>query len=182
MKNWRKIGQGNFGESYLVSVGSAKLVAKINKNKNFSKEFSAEIAGLRKLSGHSNILQLVGITQTIEGKQCYLVEFAEMGSLDELHGRYDFTDPKLFFRIIFGLFCGLQWMHSNGIIHRDIACRNLLLTNKFDVQIADFGLIMNGEGKDVSRTPLAWAWTAPESLRSRVFSFRSDIYSAGSRE
>lgn len=53
---------------------------------------------------------------------------------------------------------GLEYLHSHGIIHRDLKLSNLLLTDKMDVKIADFGLAVKlntpeGEQKTMCGTP-----------------------------
>ena len=42
--------------------------------------------------------------------------------------------------ILYNLLCGLQLMHSTGIIHRDIKPGNILVDNECGIKICDFGL------------------------------------------
>lgn len=74
-------------------------------------------------------------------------------------------------------------LHSNNIIHRDLACRNVLLSGKgIDVvaKVADFGLsriiedFYESQGKKI---PVRW--TSPEALETLKFNKKCDIWSYG---
>jgi len=72
-------------------------------------------------------------------------------------------------------------LHSEGVFHRDLAARNVLLTSGGQAKISDFGLSRTGSGgvsQTVTKTgPLKWM--APESIRYRVYSVQSDVWSFG---
>ena len=87
---------------------------------------------------------------------------------------------------------GMKFLSDNGIIHRDIALRNMLLTNSDIVKIADFGLAVslfpnNSEPQSESlpqywsrsNKPQPYKWMALESLVSNVYSQASDVWSFG---
>lgn len=64
-----------------------------------------------------------------------------------------------------------------NFIHRDVAARNVLV-GLGKCKIADFGLAAHGTSRTSgSVVPLRWA--APESLKSRVWSEKSDVWSFG---
>ena len=62
-------------------------------------------------------------------------------------------------------------LHKTNIIHRDLACRNLLVDEKMDVFVADFGfarLKRMAESKGFTLTGLGPVrWEAPESLQHK---------------
>ncbi|KAM4046111.1 protein kinase C delta type-like [Anomaloglossus baeobatrachus] len=79
------------------------------------------------------------------------------------------------------LICGLQFLHSRGIIHRDIKSDNILLDNNGHLKIADFGLaVMNIFG---NAKTTGWAGTlkymAPEILLEKPYNTAVDWFSAG---
>jgi serine/threonine protein kinase len=60
--------------------------------------------------------------------------------------------------VLLQLIQGLSYLHSNGIIHRDLKLSNLLLNSKYQLKIADFGLAVKlqdpaGEQKTMCGTP-----------------------------
>ncbi|XP_054166017.1 vascular endothelial growth factor receptor 1-like [Oppia nitens] len=78
---------------------------------------------------------------------------------------------------------GMQYLAHRKLIHRDLAARNVLLAEDNIVKICDFGL-----AKDVYKYdnyvkkndgPLPIKWMAIESIRDKVFTSKSDVWSFG---
>ncbi|XP_046543914.1 tyrosine kinase receptor Cad96Ca-like [Haliotis rubra] len=80
---------------------------------------------------------------------------------------------------------GLRHLHRNKIIHRDVAARNVLLFDNLQCKVADLGLArhLSDSDGDVYETksegPLPVRWMAPESLRDRIYTSKSDVWSYG---
>ena len=86
---------------------------------------------------------------------------------------------------------GLKYLTDEGVIHRDVALRNILLTNNDKVKIADFGLAVklpnpitadykeNSEYVSRGNKPIPFRWMAIESLRDRKFSSKTDVWAFG---
>jgi len=86
--------------------------------------------------------------------------------------------------------CGMLYLHSKGILHGDLAARNLLFRTelsadgdiKYIIKITDFGLsvLTDKETCDVSdRTTFPIRWSAPEVLKHQEMSKASDAWSFG---
>ena len=76
---------------------------------------------------------------------------------------------------------GLQYLHNNKIIHRNLTLNNIYLTNDKELKIGDFDLAvkLNFEGekrKSIKGTPL---YMAPELLEEKEYSYEIDIWSLG---
>jgi serine/threonine protein kinase len=73
-------------------------------------------------------------------------------------------------------------LHNNNIVHRDLAARNILLSEVGEPKVSDFGmsrLVDNDDGNTTKATVGPLKWMAPESLRSREYSKKSDVWSFG---
>jgi serine/threonine protein kinase len=75
----------------------------------------------------------------------------------------------------------LSFLHSLGIVHRDIAARNVLLDGHGVAKLADLGMSRVLEDKQGEQTtannvgPIRWM--APEAIRSKKYSAASDCFS-----
>jgi len=143
-----------------------------------------QLLNFSKLKPHPNLLLLYGVV-TIDKRLHFVSEFCDKGSLDALHGKEDLTSPDRFWQIVGGVLKGIAAFHKSGLVHRDIACRNLFMKADKSVVLGDYGLSRSGKGNSTiymqtdQTTKLPWAWSAPESLIQKEFSQKSDVWMFG---
>ncbi|XP_020586286.1 probable LRR receptor-like serine/threonine-protein kinase RKF3 [Phalaenopsis equestris] len=187
------IGMGGYGNVYKGVLKDGTKVA-IKRFKNCSAAGDASfvhevevIASVR----HVNLVGLRGYctaTTPMEGHQRIIVcDLIANGSLhDHLFG---YEEMRLSWparqRIALGMARGLAYLHSSArpaIIHRDIKASNILLDERFEAKVADFGLAkFTPEGSSHVSTRVAGTlgYIAPEYALFGQLTEKSDVFSYG---
>ncbi|KAI1724003.1 protein tyrosine kinase domain-containing protein [Ditylenchus destructor] len=181
----KKLGEGAFGE---VSLGTLRrssgetvnVAIKQAKLENMTKEQIKEItreARLMRRFDHPNVVKLYGVAAGREPLMLVL-ELADKGSLDSYLQKNE-TSATQKVEMCMGAAWGVEYLHSKNVIHRDIAARNCLYSEE-KVKISDFGLTQEGTVYAMdpkSRVPIRWL--SPETLRTAMYSQKSDAYAFG---
>ncbi|KAL3349924.1 hypothetical protein AABB24_022799 [Solanum stoloniferum] len=183
------IGSGGYGKVYRGTLPDGQLIA-IKRAEQASKqgslEFKTEIEILSRFH-HKNVVSLVGFCFR-QGEQMLIYEFIPNGSLKEsLSGKSGIKlDWKRRLRIALGAARGLQYLHDHvdpPIIHRDIKSNNILLDERLNAKVADFGLskMMCEPDKDYVSTQVkgTMGYMDPEYYTTHQLTEKSDVYSFG---
>ncbi|CAN1305036.1 Calcium-dependent protein kinase 4 [Linum perenne] len=184
----RKLGQGQFGTTYLcteISSGNEYACKSISKRKLISREdvddVRREIQIMHHLAGHKNIVTIKGAYED----PLYVHIVMELCSGGELfdriiqRGHYSERKAAELTKIIVGV---VEACHSLGVMHRDLKPENFLLVNKdddFSLKAIDFGLsVFFKPGQiftDVVGSPY---YVAPEVLLKH-YGPAADVWTAG---
>ncbi|KAK3189994.1 hypothetical protein Dsin_029555 [Dipteronia sinensis] len=193
---WRKgelIGCGAFGRVYMgMNLDSGELLAvkqvsiaansaSREKTQAHIRELEEEVKLLKNLK-HPNIVRYLGTAREDESLNI-LLEFVPGGSISSLLGKFGSFPESVIRMYTKQLLLGLDYLHMNGIMHRDIKGANILVDNKGCIKLADFGAskkvvelaTING-AKSMKGTPY---WMAPEVILQTGHSFSADIWSVG---
>ncbi|KAI3923477.1 hypothetical protein MKW92_043965 [Papaver armeniacum] len=183
------IGKGACGTVYKAVMQSGQIIAvkKLASNRegsNVENSFRAEILTLGKVR-HRNIVKLFGFCYH-QGSNLLLYEYMPRGSLGELlHGDSCNLDWQKRFLIALGAAQGLSYLHHDckpRIVHRDIKSNNILLNDKFEAHVGDFGLakvIDMPHSKSMSAVAGSYGYIAPEYAYTMKVTEKCDIYSYG---
>lgn len=75
---------------------------------------------------------------------------------------------------------GMEYLHSQGVIHRDLKSNNLLLNDEMRVKVADFGTsCLETQCLETKGNMGTYRWTAPEMIKEKPYTRKVDVYSFG---
>ncbi|XP_076036534.1 serine/threonine-protein kinase Chk1-like [Oratosquilla oratoria] len=182
-KTWKEVkvlGQGTFGRVTLIKNkgNNERMAFKKVDLEDGASTIMEEV--IHSQLSHTNIVQLFFWKN--EGRNLHMyLEYCRLGSLEfkvldmTEEGAEDYIDQ---------LVADVGYLHSRGVVHRDIKPTNLLIGEKETLKIADMGLscVYISEGKEMVLTGFAGtpAFMAPEQLaRSPYRGPPVDIWSCG---
>ncbi|KAB2060199.1 hypothetical protein ES319_A10G000800v1 [Gossypium barbadense] len=184
------IGCGGFGLVYkaILADGTKLAVKKLSGDFGLmEREFKAEVEVLS-TAQHENLVSLQGYC-VHEGFRLLIYSYMENGSLDYwLHEKENGPsqlDWQTRLKIARGASNGLAYMHQicePHIVHRDIKSSNILLDDKFEAHVADFGLsrlILPYHTHVTTELVGTLGYIPPEYGQAWVATLRGDVYSFG---
>nr|DAD30947.1 TPA_asm: hypothetical protein HUJ06_009798 [Nelumbo nucifera] len=161
-----------------------KLISQPEEDENLAtlleQQFTSEVALLLRLR-HPNIVTFVAACKK-PPVFCIITEYLAGGSLRKyLHQHEPYSLPlDLVLRLALDIARGMHYLHSKGILHRDLKSENLLLGEDMCVKVADFGISclesQCGSGKGFMGT---YRWMAPEMIKEKKHTKKVDVYSFG---
>ncbi|XP_013764996.1 interleukin-1 receptor-associated kinase 4 [Pundamilia nyererei] len=188
-----RIGEGGFGTVYKGLLNDKPVaVKKLNPVDDMpldklQDQFNQEIQTLKVLK-HENLVDMVGFSCD-EQHLCLVYAFMANGSLLDRLACFEGSPPLSWHHrclIAEGTAKGLEYLHSNHHVHRDVKSANILLDEQFVAKISDFGLT-RASAKRTSTTMMTErivgtrAYMAPEALRGEITP-KSDVFSFGVME
>ncbi|XP_065044603.1 probable LRR receptor-like serine/threonine-protein kinase At1g51880 isoform X2 [Musa acuminata AAA Group] len=183
----RVLGKGGFGTVYYGQLENGIEVAVKMLSHTSSEEFVTEAQHLSRVH-HRNLVSMIGYS--IDGEHLALVyEYMSQGTLKE-HLRESRGVRPLSWeqRLLIALEAsqGLEYLHTGckpSLIHRDVKTANILLNERLEAKISDFGLSKAFEDDEHSHVSTKVVGTPgyldPEYYVKNQLSEKSDVYSFG---
>ncbi|KAK2509971.1 hypothetical protein MC885_004342, partial [Smutsia gigantea] len=179
LKLLQTIGKGEFGDVMLGDYRGNKVAVKCIKNDATAQAFLAEASVMTQLR-HSNLVQLLGVILEEKGGLYIVTEYMAKGSLvDYLRSRgRSVLGGDCLLKFSLDVCEAMEYLEGNNFVHRDLAARNVLVSEDNVAKVSDFGLTKEAScTQDTGKLPVKW--TAPEALREKKFSTKSDVWSFG---
>ena len=184
------LGEGQYGLVMKATWNEKDVAIKLVKGRNSEamRQLRDEAQKLAIVSPHENVVCFYGIC---DDPFAVVIEFCDGGALvDKLYGgnstHLDLLSDRFLLDIALGVAKGLSHLHHSGVIHRDVAARNILLHRNV-AKLTDMGMSRLNTDKNgltnydqntmTSVGPLKWM--APEQLNARAVSYKTDVYSYG---
>lgn len=180
------IFQGGFAKCYELEDTrtkeklAGKIVSKKMMMKHNQKEKMTQEIKIHRQLNHPNVVRFLSFFD--DDHNVYIImELCKQRSMMELHKRRPVVTEYECRFYVHQILDGVRYLHDNQIIHRDLKLGNLLLNDKLNVKIGDFGLATRidyvGERKKtLCGTP---NYIAPEILNKKGHSYEVDIWSIG---
>lgn len=144
--DWRKgaqIGKGTFGNVFVglnASTGerfAVKQIGLVDGSRAEVARLEREILLMKRLR-HKHIVQYLGTARDTHALFIFM-EYVPGGSIASMLGQYGAFGEALTRRLVAQIVSGIAYLHSMGIIHRDVKGANVLVTNNGIAKLADFG-------------------------------------------
>jgi serine/threonine protein kinase/Tfp pilus assembly protein PilF len=182
-----KLGEGGMGVVYKAEDTKLKRVvalkflpSEFTRDPEATARFIQEAQAACTLD-HPDICTIYEIGETPEGQLFIAMAFYEGSTLKQRLER-GHLDADEACRISILIAQGLGRAHEAGIVHRDIKPANIMITNRGDVRIVDFGLAKLAGQAKLTRTGSTLgtaAYMSPEQARGDEVDQRTDIWSLG---
>jgi serine/threonine-protein kinase len=176
------VGVGAMGRVYRATdsqsgklVAIKKIKARFARDRAVMARFVREAEAVSLLS-HPNLVSIVA-----QGDDYVVMELVDGESLEDRLARVQRLEPEAAVQILAEVARALDYIHAQGVVHRDVKPSNLLLPERGGVKITDFGIAhlswapMTRSGELIG-TP---AFMAPEQIRTGDVSPATDVYALG---
>lgn len=182
-----KLGEGGMGVVYKAddtklrrAVALKFLAPELTRDAEAKKRFIHEAQAVSALD-HPNIAVVHEVDETDDGRSFICMAYYPGKTLKELINEGPLPIDKAI-EIAVQIADGLQRAHEAGIIHRDIKPANIILTERGEVKIVDFGIakLMGQSHPTRTKTTAGTAaYMSPEQAQGLVIDKRSDLFSLG---
>ncbi|KAG3005884.1 hypothetical protein PC120_g17709 [Phytophthora cactorum] len=135
---------------------------------------------------HPHIVEFIGVAWDSLTNMCVVSEFMAGGDLKALLSDYEEQDLPMGFnrdklKIALHIAHALTYMHSLDppIIHRDLKSKNVLLNEKLDAKLTDFGTSRERVNESMTGGVGTCLWMAPEVMIGDRYDDKADMFSFG---
>src|SRR5215207_9256574 len=180
------LGEGGMGQVYravhskINSVVAIKALTNAGHSLGSIERFLNEACIQARLQ-HPNIATLYDFVEC-EGQPCIIMEYVDGQTLAERIRELGQLPLHEALHVLQKIGEALEYIHENGIVHRDIKSNNVKITSRWRVKLLDFGIARAESGQTMTQvgmvigTPI---YLSPEQLRGERADARSDIWALG---
>lgn len=182
-----KVARGGMATVYrardlrLSRVVAVKVMrSDLGEDDEFAAKFDREARSVAVLS-HPNVVSIFDQGSS-HGQPYIVMEFIDGETLRRVIGREAPLPPERALELFEQVAAALAAAHEAGVVHRDIKPENVMLTDRGQVKVADFGLARRVDSPQMTATGVlvgTASYLPPELVTHSRPDGRSDVYSAG---
>lgn len=186
----RRLGRGGMADVYVANqlslgrrVAVKVLRAEFARDINYVERFRREARAAAKLS-HPNIVQIYEVG-CVDSTHYILQEYVDGLNLRQQLDRTGPLTPDQAVVVLQSVADALDAASAGGVTHRDIKPENVMVNQRGEIKVADFGLArvaqgeVNNELTQVGMTMGTPLYMSPEQVQGKDVDVRSDLYSLG---
>ena len=180
------IGEGGMGEVYravhctIGRVVAVKVLTHEAPSASFIERFRNE-ARIQASLHHRNIAALYDF-QELHGKPCIIMEYVDGQVLmDRIEGWGALPVNEALY-VLKAVAEAIDYVHGQGVVHRDIKSNNIKISSLGEVKLLDFGIAKAGTSPSLTLTGDVIGtlhYLSPEQIKGGVADSRSDIWAMG---
>ncbi|VDM10215.1 unnamed protein product [Wuchereria bancrofti] len=182
LTNYTQIGEGSTGTvvtAHQVSTGRKIAIKKMNILKQQRRELLFNEVLIMRDYEHPNVVEMYG-SYLVGDELWVLMEYMEGGALTDIITQMRIDEPAIA-TICVQCLKALEYLHSKGVVHRDIKSDSILLTKDGVAKISDFGFcgqlsVDIPQRRSLVGTPY---WMSPEVISRLPYGTEADIWSLG---
>ncbi|GHO46102.1 protein kinase domain-containing protein [Ktedonospora formicarum] len=167
------LGKGGFAEVYLgdhvrLGMKAAIKVLHTSLSEEETRAFQQEAQMIAALS-HPHIIRVLDF-EVQDGIPFLILDYAPNGSLRHKHPRGERLAPSLAIDYVMQIASALQYAHDHQLIHRDIKPENMLIGNRDEILLSDFGIATAAHSTSSMNTEMMMgtlAYMPPEQLQGK---------------
>lgn len=186
-----KVGVGGMAivykakDIYLKRIVAIKILKEqYLEDKEFIKKFVIEAQSVANLN-NQNIVKIYDVGQHIEDEKIYnyiVMEYINGKTLKELINENGRLKSEAVVSISKQIANALECAHRHHVIHRDIKPHNIIIDEKLNVKVTDFGIARISTSSTITYTSSILGtvhYISPEQAKGKFIDEKSDIYSLG---
>ena len=185
-----QIGCGGMGVIYRARQRHSRRIVAVKRVLSYRADSHGALQRFRREAqavaslDHPNILPIYEVSESEDGLPFFSMKFAEKGSLQENAASLR-DEPRRCVQLMAKVAHAVEYAHSRGVLHRDLKPGNILLNDRGEPLVSDFGLAKLLDGNnDLTRSLTTFGtagFIAPEQAGDAAVDLTpvADVYSLG---